>query len=116
MLRGVGNEHIGIVYDPGNCLSEGYERPSAQVEMLAPLIKAVHVKNAMPIPVEAAQETLPNEPRRLDQGLLDWGDIVSRLRAAGYDGYLTLEDFYGGFAGVQEKLDWDAAYLNGLAA
>jgi sugar phosphate isomerase/epimerase len=116
MLRGVGNEYIGIVYDPGNCLSEGFERPSVQVHMLAQLIKAVHVKNYMPIPAEAAQETLPAEARRLDQGLLDYVDIVARLRAVGFDGYLTLEDFYGGFASVQEKLDWDAEYLNGLAA
>ena len=116
MLRGVGNEYIGIVYDPGNCVYEGYERPSVQVEMLAHLIKAVHVKNAMPISSEAAQETLPAEARRLDQGLLDWKDIVARLRASGYDAYLTLEDFWGGFASAQEKLNWDAAYLKEIAA
>ncbi len=116
MYRGVGNEYTGIVYDPGNCFSEGYERPWVQVEMLAKLIKAVHVKNYMTIVGEGSQETLPCEPRRLDEGLLDWGDIVSRLRAVGYDSYLTLEDFYGGFPSAQERLDWDAAYLNGLAA
>lgn len=116
MYRGVGNDYTGIVYDPGNCFSEGYERPRVQVEMLAGLIKAVHVKNYMTVAGEGAQETLPCEARRLDQGLLDWADIVDRLRAAGFDGYLTLEDFWGGFGSVQEKLDWDAAYLSNLVA
>ncbi len=116
LYRGVGNDYTGIVFDPGNCFSEGYERPGVQIEMLGKLIKAVHVKNYMTIAGEGAQETLPCEPRRLDQGLLDWADLVARLRAVGFDGYLTLEDFWGGFASVQEKLDWDAAYLNGLAA
>jgi sugar phosphate isomerase/epimerase len=114
MYRGVGNDHTGIVYDPGNCFSEGYERPRVQVEMLAGLIKAVHVKNYMTVAGEGAQETLPCEARRLDQGLLDWADLVARLRAAGFDGYLTLEDFYGGFPTVPEKLGWDAAYLKSL--
>ena len=116
MYRGVGSDHTGIVYDPGNCFSEGYERPWVQVEMLGKLIKAVHVKNYMTIAGEGSQETLPCEPRRLDQGLLDWADLVARLRAVGYDGYLTLEDFWGGFPSAQERLDWDAAYLQGLAA
>lgn len=116
MMRGVGNDYVGIVYDAGNTLFEGFERPSVQVEMLASRIKAVHVKNYMPTSAEGMQETLPGEARRLDQGILDWAGIVGHLRVAGYNGYLTLEDFYGGFASAQEKLDWDAAYLNALAA
>ncbi len=116
MLRGVGNDYVGIVYDPGNCLSEGYENPKVQVDMLRMLIKAVHVKNGRPKSAEGPSEYLPCDQVRLDQGLLSWPAIVGYLREIGYEGYLTLEDFCPTFGSVQEKLDWDAAYLRGLLA
>jgi sugar phosphate isomerase/epimerase len=114
MLRGLHYSTVGIVYDPGNCLWEGYERPAVQLDMLGDRIRAVHVKNAMSHVVESPVETLPAEPSRLDQGLLDWPAIVAQLAAQGYAGYLTLEDFYGGFDSVAEKLAWDVAYLRGI--
>ncbi len=111
MLRDIGNEYTGVVYDPGNCLHEGYESPAVQVDMLRNLIKAVHVKNAMPKSAEGPAEGIPGDSARLDKGLLDWPAIIAQLHALGYDNYVTLEDFFGGFDSVQEKLDWDAAYL-----
>jgi sugar phosphate isomerase/epimerase len=111
MLRGLPSGNIGIVYDPGNCLWEGYERPSVQIDMLGGLIRALHVKNAMGLAAEGHPETLPADATRLDQGFLDWPAILTQLIAGGYSGYVTLEDFYGGFGSVAEKLAWDVAYL-----
>lgn len=111
MLRGLEPPGLGIVYDPGNCLWEGYERPSVQLDMIGRWIHAVHVKNAMPQPAPGPAEAVPADSRRLDQGLLDWPAIVAGLARAGYDGYLTLEDFFGGFPSVAEKIAWDVAYL-----
>lgn len=116
LLRGVTNEYVGVVYDPGNCLSEGYETPKVQVDMLRGLIKAVHVKNGMTKSAEGPCECLPCDQVRLDQGLLSWPAIVGYLRGIGYENYLTLEDFCPTFGSVQEKLEWDAAYLRGLLA
>ncbi|HEY3396903.1 MAG TPA: sugar phosphate isomerase/epimerase family protein [Armatimonadota bacterium] len=116
MTRGLALDHVGIVFDPGNCLAEGYERPSVQEDMLLPLIKAVHVKNMMPHPSEGSQPTINAPATRLDEGMLDWPAIVAQLRAGGFDGYLTLEDFYGEFGSLAEKLSWDAQYLARLAA
>ena len=114
MLRGQPSQYLGIVFDPGNCLWEGYERPAAQVDMLHDLIRAVHVKNAMPHAVSGPAETIPAEATRLDQGLLDWPAILAQLKTLDYSGYLTLEDFYDGFGSVAEKLSWDVNYLRRL--
>ena len=113
LLRGIANGNLGVVYDPGNCVREGFERPLVQVEMLRHVMRAVHVKNAMPMAADAAAHTIPAENTRLDEGLLDWREIITAIKATGYDDYLTLEDFYG-FETVAEKLEWDVAYLRGL--
>ena len=114
MLRGLEHPYLGIVYDPGNTLWEGFERPAVQIDMLGNLIRAVHVKNAMPRPSEGPAETLPADPTRLDQGLLDWPALVAQLENQADAAYLTLEDFFDGFGSVERKLAWDVAYLRSL--
>ena len=116
MLRGLESPWLGLVFDPGNCIREGFERVAVQLDMLGPFIRCVHVKNMMTLAAEGPSEYMPYETRRLDQGLWDWAEIVRRLSTMGYAGYLTLEDFYAGFADLREKLTWDLQYLRGLLA
>ena len=114
MLRGLDHPYLGIVYDPGNCLSEGFERPAVQIDMLGKLIRAVHVKNAMPQASEAPREAIHSPATRLDEGLLDWPAIVKQLASEADADFLTLEDFFDGFGSVEAKLGWDVAYLRRL--
>ncbi len=116
LIRGLPADHIGIVYDPGNCVSEGFERIPNQIEMLRNIVKAVHVKNAITVQGEGASGRIPGKQMPLDEGLLDWAEIVSQLKRVGYDNYLTLEELtlHPRFASVQEMIDWDVQYLRGL--
>ena len=113
MMRGLPADGLGIVFDPGNCLTEGFEHPLVQVDMLQRLIANVHVKNGTTIAREGPAELLPIAQVKLDQGLLDWPAIVARLRGIGYDGYLTLEDF-ASFGSLREKFEYDVKYLRSL--
>ena len=113
MMRDLPREGLGVVYDPGNCLSEGYEDPLVQVDMLRCVIANVHVKNATTVPHEGPSPRIPTAAARLDEGLLDWDAIVARLRDIGYDGYLTLEDFCT-FDSLREKFEYDVTYLRSL--
>ena len=116
LLRGLERDSLGIVFDPGNAVSEGFERPWVQVRMLGSLIKAVHVKNRMTDKGEAGvNERLPGGNCRIDEGVLNWPLIAQELAAIGYSGYLTCEDF-AEFDTLEEKFKWDADYLRGLAA
>ena len=116
MLRGLEHPNLGVVFDPGNAVSEGFERPWVQVRMLGAWIKNVHVKNRMPAEGPAQQhERLPGGNVRVNEGVLAWDEIADELIAIGYDGYLTAEDF-AEFDTLEEKLRWNADFLRALAS
>ncbi len=115
LFRGLIHDNFGVVYDPGNCLREGYERPSVQIDMLRDAMKAVHVKNAMTHSGTAVDEMLPVEQIRLDKGILNWPDIIAAIEATGYDGYYMLEDF-SAFETIPEKFKWNVEYLRQIAS
>ena len=115
MLRGLEHPNLGLVFDPGNAVSEGFERPWVQVRMLSHWIKNVHVKNRMTAAGEIGQHArLGGGNVRVDEGVLEWNEIADELVAIGYDGYLTAEDF-AEFDSLEEKFAWNAAFLRGLA-
>ncbi|MGI5819730.1 MAG: sugar phosphate isomerase/epimerase family protein [Armatimonadota bacterium] len=115
MFRGLEHPNLGIVFDPGNAVSEGFERPWVQVRMLGAWIKNVHVKSRMPAEGEPRQHNrLPGGNVRVNEGVLDWDEIADELVAIGYDGYLTCEDF-AEFDSLEEKFRWNAEFLRGLA-
>ncbi|MEA3402738.1 MAG: sugar phosphate isomerase/epimerase family protein [Armatimonadota bacterium] len=116
MLRGLEHPYLGVVFDPGNAVSEGFERPWVQVRMLGGWIRNVHVKNRMTAEGEAlSHERLPGGNVRVNEGVLDWDEIADELAAIGYDGYLTAEDF-AQFDSLEEKFAWNACFLRRLAA
>jgi len=116
MLRGLEHPNLGIVFDPGNAVSEGFERPWVQVRMLGSWIKNVHVKNRMCAEGEAGNHArLPGGNVRIPDGVLDWDEIADELVGVGYDGYLTCEDF-ANFDSLEEKFKWNADFLRGLAS
>ncbi len=116
LTRGLPLDHIGVVYDPGNTMVEGFERPRNQIEMLRYLMKAVHVKNLTVESSTEPQECFPSNCTPLDSGFLQWPAIINQLKQIGYDGYLTLEELvrHDRFASVQEMIAWDAQYLRSL--
>jgi sugar phosphate isomerase/epimerase len=115
LMRGLEREGLGIVFDPGNAVSEGFERPWVQVHMLGDWIKAVHVKNRMTAEGEPGiNDRLPGDNCRIDEGVLNWPVIAQELAAIGYCGYLTCEDF-AEFDSLEDKFRWDADYLRSLA-
>ncbi len=116
MCRGLEHPNLGIVFDPGNAVSEGFERPWVQVRMLGSWIRNVHVKNRMTSEGEAGvNERLPGGNCKADAGVLDWDMIADELAAVGYDGYLTCEDF-AEFDSLEEKFAWNVEFLRGLAS
>ncbi|MBC3190133.1 sugar phosphate isomerase/epimerase [Pseudonocardia sp. C8] len=83
---------VGVIYDAGNLLVEGYEDHDTAVELLGPHLAHVHLKNARWVP------SSPGRPWRLqwsrmDDGLLDLPALRTALDRGGYQGWLSLEDF-----------------------
>ncbi|GIV68133.1 sugar phosphate isomerase/epimerase [Caldilinea sp.] len=83
---------IGVIYDCGNMVFEGYEEYRRGLEILGPYLGHVHVKNA-------AFERPPGggvwRPRwsPLHDGVVDFHALFQALRSVGYDGWIVVEDF-----------------------
>jgi sugar phosphate isomerase/epimerase len=90
-------EYVGILYDPGNMVYEGYENYRMGMEILGPYLAHVHVKNAGWTSTKE-HETDGSVKWKTDwmpmkQGMVPWKLILDDLKFVGYDGYLGLEDF-----------------------
>lgn len=94
-------DHIGVLYDPGNMVYEGYENYRMGLELLGPYLAHVHVKNAgWQPPAAADQQQDPLQSiewsagwRPIANGQVPWKQVLRDLKAVGYDGWLGLEDF-----------------------
>lgn len=88
--------YIGIIFDPGNMVHEGFENYSMGIEMLGEYLAHVHVKNAVWKKVETGAdgiEAWKPEWAPLKKGCADLRSLVRLLNAKGYNGYYCLEDF-----------------------
>ncbi|RLE82122.1 MAG: hypothetical protein DRJ51_02245 [Thermoprotei archaeon] len=88
-LRGLDPERIGVLFDPGNAVREGWLPIELQIDMVKEYIKHVHVKNYKWNP-EKPGEVIPSP---LNNGIVDWVKIVHLLKKLNYQGYYSLEDF-----------------------
>lgn len=83
---------VGVLYDLGNLAVEGYEHPPLALELIGARLSHVQIKNACWSPGLPAQgwqwSWCP-----MDEGLLCLPKILADLHAAGFDGWLSAEDF-----------------------
>lgn len=95
-MEGRDPRHVGVLYDPGNMVYEGFERPEYGLQMVRPWLAHVHVKNARPVVTGADDLRCLRYGFQwcsLRNGMVDWVGVVKALRDVGYEGYLSLEDF-----------------------
>ena len=95
LLQGINDAHFQAVFDPANFIQCGQTPYPDAYEALRPWLRYVHVKDARSDgSVVAAGE-----------GVSHWPELLQRLRADGYDGFLSLEPHlalaaqYQGFSG-----------------
>ena len=95
LLQSNEDAHFQAILDPANFIQCGQTPYPDAYEVLRPWLEYVHVKDARPDgSVVAAGE-----------GAARWPDLLQRLRADGYDGFLSLEPHlatasqYQGFSG-----------------
>ncbi|MGG6310852.1 sugar phosphate isomerase/epimerase family protein [Paenibacillus macerans] len=91
-------DHIGVLFDPGNMVHEGYEQFQMGLQLLGPYLAHVHVKNAAWTQAGTREDGTAAwrcawAPLR--SGIVDFGRLLADLKSARYDGYLGIEDFSG---------------------
>ncbi|MEJ2863643.1 sugar phosphate isomerase/epimerase family protein [Actinomycetospora flava] len=86
---------VGVIYDVGNMVVEGYEDHRIGIALLGAHLRHVHLKNARfapdpatPGPVRVHRATWSP----LDDGVVDVGAVLGHLVDAEYRGWVSLED------------------------
>lgn len=111
LLEGRDPQWMGAVFDPGNMIREGMEDWRMGIEILGPYLQHVHVKDGVWVRTE--EGTWRMEHASLAEGLVDWHAVINGLRSAGYEGFLSIEDFRTDIS-TRDKLQEDYDYLNSL--
>ncbi len=91
-------KEVGVIYDPGNTVVEGSENVDLALEVLGPYLSHVHAKNCLWAKAGEEGGVAKWEWRMaaVKQGQIDWKQIVAALKKAGYEGWLSFEDFSEG--------------------
>jgi sugar phosphate isomerase/epimerase len=106
-------ERIGVIFDPGNMVFEGFEDYRIGTELLGPYLAHVHLKNAAFDRPESGGTWRPRWAP-LEDGVVDFERLFEALRLAGYDGWLVIEDFSAARP-TREALRHNLGFVRGLA-
>ena len=85
-------EHVGVLYDPGNMVYEGYEDYRNGVTILGDYLAHVHLKNAVYAQI-GGDPIWRARWSQLDNGIVDFPKLFEALAEVNYDGWLGIEDF-----------------------
>lgn len=116
LLEGTSPDALGVIYDPGNMVYEGFENYKMGLEILGDYLAHVHVKNAI------WQEVSPNScggknfspvPALMDAGFADIETLFKTLRTFHYEGFISVEDFSNTLS-TDDKMAHTAHYLKKL--
>lgn len=104
-------KYIGVIYDTGNTIYEGYEEYKMALEILGPYLDLVHIKNAKWVKKEVdGKEKYAADWAPFTDGHADFERVFKALKEIGYDGYVTFEDFSSEVSS-DEKMKNDLAYI-----
>ena len=95
-LDGRDPAHVGVIHDAGNMVFDGQETYRMSLEVLGPYLAHVHLKNASWSPLGARPDGSTQwfaSFSPLTSGIVDVPALLRALRATGYDGWISLEDF-----------------------
>lgn len=116
VLEGLPAAGCGVILDAANTVGEGNEELAMQIDQLGAHLAHVHVKQRVfkrrEQPYRASLLDLPISPLA-EPGDVPWPEIVALLRAAGYAGWYSAENFTG-IDQPEARLRADAAWLRQL--
>ncbi|MFC4245289.1 sugar phosphate isomerase/epimerase family protein [Gryllotalpicola reticulitermitis] len=122
LLDGIDPRQVAVIHDVGNLISEGQEDTLSGFQMLGERLAHVHVKNTRWVgtPSEETGEFAGTvdwapQPAPLRAGQADLVAYFRALRAVGYDGWITVEDFSTALPLAERTAD-NLRYLHAVAA
>jgi len=121
VLKAVGRQNFGIIYEPANWLIAGQNYGSRTIRKLKPYIFNVYVQNHRLRPGgEATINTWTRGKVKLDhiglweKGGVDSDDVFRGLHEIGYRGYVTVHQAFAGIMPIETAVKRSADYLRPL--
>ncbi|MGF7049669.1 sugar phosphate isomerase/epimerase [Paenibacillus sp. DS2015] len=99
LVQSLNPDRVGVLYDPGNMVFEGFENYRLGLQLLGPYLGHVHFKNAIWCRNHQSdtatwkEQTWKAQWASIDKGIVPWIEVMRDLKAVGYDGYVGIEDF-----------------------
>jgi len=103
---------VGVIYDVGNMVFEGYEDHRIGFDLLGPYVHHVHLKNGG-VTRDASGRWRPTWTP-LDDGVVRVDEFLALLRTMGYTGWISIEDLSTCRDPV-ETMSFNAEYLSRVA-
>lgn len=94
LVKGFRAKDVGIIFDAGNASIFGFQPWAEALDILLPHISHVHLKDMQWIRKDGKLGTSFAGP---GEGLVDWAALIKLLHSRGYQGYLSIEDYRGGW-------------------
>ena len=120
-LAAIGRRNFGLIYEPANLLLCGESYGRETILRLAPHVMNVYVQNHRLDPVgPVKQETWCRGLQRFhhlpiwESGGIDFPEIITALREAGYVGGVTVHQAYAEIMDPHEAAERSAVYLRTL--
>jgi sugar phosphate isomerase/epimerase len=107
---------IGAIYDVNNMAKDGFETFRIGIELLGPYLKHCHAGGWRPVEGKRHEDGTLDwtyEGCDLSESILDIPQFVADLKAVGYGGYVSIEDFRA--IDHERKLAPQLQYLRGLS-
>ena len=115
LLDGLDSAHVGAIFDIPNMSRVALEDTRQGMELLGPYLAYCHIGGSRPVagaPDAHGQRQWSWDFCSLEEGIADIPRVIADLRAVGYAGYLSIEDFSARDADT--RLGEGSAYLRRL--
>ncbi len=110
-------EQVCVIYDPQNMVMDGFETTELALELLGAYVGHLHVGGHRPVEkgkdqTGTTQWEWPGCP--MADGLYSFPRMMRKLKALGFQGFISIEDFRA--LPAEEKLREGIDYLKGVEA
>ena len=105
-------DRVCVIFDPNNMIRDGVETTELALELLGPYVGHAHVGGHRPVAKgvdENGTRQWEWESIPLAEGLYDHARLLKKLKAMGYQHFISVEDFRG--LPAEEKLKEGIDYL-----
>jgi len=108
-------KEMGVIYDVNNMAKDGFETFRIGLELLGPYLAHCHAGGWRPIEKGRREDGTMEwtyEGCDLSDSILDIGEFMADLKAVGYEGFVSIEDFR--VMDPREKLKRQIEYLKSI--